>query len=348
MKTRAIAFGLLASALSAYGCGDSGNNVNVNGASSDAGARGDIFTPLDTGQTGQRGTGVCASPHDIAREGTRDGAALTFRGTTAGMSDNLHPYGECIEHDGAEVVFSYRVPANVRAIQVSTAGSEFDTAVYVRNNCSQAPGGADLGCNNDSYDDAPSSQLFVTNLIEGTVLFLVVDGNVVDGGERPGQGRFVLTVREVPLGALHLPCRPEDDGSSMPRCDGALRCSGGAGPDGTALCVPTVATGQTCDQRGYDNICAENNWCVMDPTPMEGTEPTPVCATAGTRAGAPCRAAAPRCDGALVCGAGENPVCVRVIALGAGCDPTGAANQCSMGLSCSPLGDAGGPICHPL
>lgn len=344
MKITAVVFGLLASTLAGYGCSDSSNNVNVNGATNDAGAR----TSTDTGRgTVARGAGVCSHPYDLGAEGTRDGAALMFRGTTAGMADNLHPYGECIEHDGAEAVFSYRVPAGVHAIQVSTAGSEFDTAVYVRSNCSQAPGGADTACNNDSYDDPPNSLLYVSNLIEGSVLFLMVDANVVDGGEHPAQGRYVLTVREVPYGALHMPCRPEEGAGTAPRCDGALRCSPGAGADGTALCVNTVAAGQPCDQRGYDNTCTENAWCVTDPTPMDGVEARPVCATAGTRAGAPCRTAEPRCDGALVCGAGENPVCVRVIGLGTDCDPTGGANQCADGLTCGALGDAGGPICHP-
>lgn len=346
MKIKALVHGLLASTLASLGCSDAGNNLSVGGAVSDAGVR--APAARDAGPMSSRGAGVCASPHDLAAEGAREGNALVFRGSTAGMADALHPYGECIEHDGAEAVFSYRVPAGVRALQVSTEGSEFDTAVYVRGNCSQASGGADLACNNDSYEHAPASLLYVTNLIEGAVIFIVVDANVVDGGEHPSQGRYVLTVREVPLGAQGMPCRPEDETSRAPRCDGALRCSGGAGADGSALCVPTVAATQPCDPRGYDNTCVENAWCVTDPSPPEGAMPAPTCATAGSRAGAPCREAEPRCDGALVCGAGENPVCVRVIGLGMGCDPTGAANQCSPALRCSPLGDAGGPICHPL
>lgn len=345
--SNAFGIGLLAAALAATGCGSSGNNNTVPPADAgggDGGGRDVVIVPQDV----PGGGGTCAQPYDLQAVGTREGAATTFRGSTAGMGDALHPYGECVARDAVEAVFSYRVPAGVQALQVSTAGSAYDTAVYVRTNCSQAPGSNDMACNNDSYDDAPQSLLYVTNLIEGQVLFVVVDGNAAEGAKSPAQGSFVLTVREVPLGAMGMPCRPEVDGSAAPRCDAPLRCSGGAGADGTALCVPTVTAGSACDLRGNANTCEEGATCVMDPTPPEGSMPAPMCATAGTRAGAPCRANAPRCDGALVCGSGDNPACVRVIGLGMGCDPAGAANQCATGLSCSPLGDAGGPICHPL
>jgi hypothetical protein len=292
------------------------------------------------------GGGTCAAPIDLATAGTTEGMSVTYQGTTDGRADELHPYGGCVMNDAAEAVFRYRVPANVQALRISTAGSAFDTVVYVRSNCSQAMGGMDLVCNNDSFDDAPHSTLFLTNLIEGQVVFIVVDGNR-DTMDAPSSGAFVLTVTQVAFGTQGNPCQPEMEGSSAPRCEGALRCSEGGGADGSAICVPTVATGARCDQRGFENTCVEGARCVSDPSPPDGGAAKAVCATPGTTAGAACRDAEPRCNGPLVCGTGDAPMCVRVMTTGEPCDMTGATNQCPNGQVCSPIGGSSGPaICH--
>lgn len=289
------------------------------------------------------GDGTCASPVDLATAGTMSGADLVYRGTTAGHADMLHPYEGCVMTDAAEVVMRYRVPAGVQALKVTSEGSAYDTVVYVRSACSQSDAGTDIACNNDSYDHAPQSTVYVTNAIEGQVLFLVVDGNRTE--DSVSSGAFTLTVHPVTFGASGMPCRAVTDPPTA-RCDGALRCSEGGGADGTALCVPTAANGAACDPRLFNNICLEGSTCVTDPAPPEGMMATSVCALPGTRRGAPCRAAEPRCDAPYACGAGESPTCVPVLSTGIACDMTGEGNRCAAGLTCSPLGDGGMPICH--
>lgn len=308
------------------------------GASADRGAK----SPATDGG-GSRGGGTCASPIRLDAEGAASGADLVFRGSTAGLSDTLHPYEGCVERDAAEAVFSYRVPAGSGALMFTTEGSSFDTVLYVRNACSQAAGGADTACNNDSYDRAPQSTLYVTNAIEGQTIYLVVDGNSAEGSTPAGA--FVLTARRVPFGGVGAPCRPVTE-PPTPRCDGALLCSEGGAADGTPLCVTAAAANANCDPRGFTNLCSGETTCVTDPEPPEGAMPTSVCAPPGTRRNAPCRAAEPRCDGALACNSADPGSCVPVISLGIGCDPMGEANRCAAGLRCSALGAGGMPICN--
>ncbi len=295
----------------------------------------------DTPATGALGT--CASPVDLGLEGTVAGTDLVFRGVTTGLADVLHPYPGCVAHDAAEMVMTYRVPAGAGALMFTTEGSAYDTVLYVRAACSQAKTGVDTTCNNDSYDHAPQSTVYVTNAVEGQTLFLIVDGNTeVD---TVPTGSFVLTARRVPFGGSGQPCNPVTDPATA-RCSGALRCSEGGAADGTAICVPVMGVGTACDARGFTNICAENVSCVTDPAPVEGVPATSACALAGTRWGAPCRAAAPRCDGAFACSAADPATCVPSLSVGIACDPTGEGNRCATGLVCSPLGDGGASLCH--
>lgn len=314
-------------------------------SATDAGATADRGAKSPTTDAGQsRGAGTCASPIRLDAEGTLAGGDLVYRGTTAGLSDTLHPYEGCVERDAAEAVLSYRVPAGTGALMFTTEGSAFDTVLYVRNACSQAAGGADTACNNDSYDRAPQSTLYVANAIEGQTIYLVVDGNAAEGST--SSGAFVLTARRVPFGGMGAPCRAVTDPPTA-RCDGTLRCSEGGAADGTPLCVPSAAANAACDPRGFTNLCAEGTTCVTDPEPPDGMTAMSVCAPPGTRRNAPCRAAEPRCDGAaLACNSADPGSCVPVIAVGLGCDPMGEANRCASGLRCDALGDGGMPICH--
>lgn len=341
----------------AAGCGDSQPNNNDSGvrdvppgdggvtdvaAGDQGGNPTDVAAPTD----GPTGAGTCASPIDLATAGTTTGTDLVFRGTTTGMTNTLRPYDQgCAMRDAEEVVLRYRVPAGVQGLMITTEGSAFDTALYVRGACSQAAGGTDITCNNDSYDRPPQSTVYVTNAIEGQVLFIVVDGSATM--DNMSNGAFTLTVRPVPFGNMGTPCRPVTDPPTA-RCTGALRCSEGGAADGTAICVPTVANGAMCDPRLFNNICLEGSSCVTDPAPPEGMPATSVCALPGTRRAAPCRPSTmePRCDAPYACSAGDSPTCVPVLGTGIVCDPNGEANRCRTGETCSPLGDGGMPICH--
>ena len=175
----------------------------------------------DTPATGALGT--CASPVDLGLEGTVAGTDLVFRGVTTGLADVLHPYPGCVAHDAAEMVMTYRVPAGAGALMFTTEGSAYDTVLYVRAACSQAKTGVDTTCNNDSYDHAPQSTVYVTNAVEGQTLFLIVDGNTeVD---TVPTGSFVLTARRVPFGGSGQPCNPVTDPATA-RCSGALMLRG--------------------------------------------------------------------------------------------------------------------------
>lgn len=298
-------------------------------------------TPPDAPSVG--GAGTCASPIDLGAEGVTLGGDLVYRGTTVGMGDALQPYEGCVARDAAEVVLSYRVPPGSGALMLTTEGSMYDTVLYVRVACSQAAGGVDTSCNNDSYDDAPRSTLYVTNALEGQTLFIVVDGNT--DMETTPAGPFVLTLRRVPFGAMGAPCRPITKPATA-RCEGTLLCSEGGAADGTALCVPAVATNGVCDPRGFNNLCLSGSTCVTEAETPKGMKPVSLCSLPGTRRGAPCRTAEPRCDGAFACSTADPGACVPVLSVGINCDPTGEANRCGPGMTCSPLGDGGLPLCR--
>jgi len=324
-------------------CGDSTSTPSdAPDASTDLGTVIPDIGPLtDAGEP--VGAGTCASPIDLSRYGVRKGDAVIYRGTTVGQGDLLHPYEGCVERDAAETVFRYSVPANTTALMLSTEGSAFDTALYVRSACSQAMGGADIVCNNDSYDSAPESTVYVTNLVEGQVIFIVVDGNAAK--EAVSQGNYVLTVQSVELGAANNPCRAVTE-PPTDQCGAGFRCSEGGAADGTALCVPTAANEAPCDPRQFDNICLPGSTCVTEPNAMEGAMPVSLCSQPGARQGAPCRGSDPQCAAPYTCGAGEEPRCVVVVPRGLECDPASEANRCASGFSCGALGDGGTPICH--
>ena len=321
---------------------DTGTPSTDTGPRADVGPRADAGTP--TGDAAPpEGAGTCASPIDLAAEGNVLGGDLVLRGVTTGMTDTLHPYEGCVAHDAAEVVVSYRVPAGTGALMLTTEGSTYDTVLYVRTACSQAAGGLDTVCNNDSYDHAPQSTIYLTNLIEGQTIFIVVDGNTET--DTIANGSFVLTARRVPFGGSGAPCHLVTDPPTT-RCTAPLRCSEGGAADGTAVCVPEVATNTACDARAFTNVCLVGVTCVTDPAPAEGTTAVSLCSLPGTRRGAPCRVAEPRCDGAFACSAADPPACVPVVSIGVACDPTGEGNRCGVGTTCSPLGDGGASICH--
>ncbi len=153
-------------------------------------------------------------------------------------------------------------------------------------------------------------------MIEGQVLFLVVDGNAAM--DTTSSEAFTLTVRQVAFGAMGTPCNR----------------------------VPTVPSLGACDPRQFTNLCAEGTSCITDLEPPEGMPASSVCSLPGTRRNAPCRATEPRCDAPTACSAGDSPRCVPVIGTGMMCDPTSEGNRCGSGETCSPLAAGGVPICH--
>jgi hypothetical protein len=253
-------------------------------------------------------------------------------------------------HDDNEVVFVYHVPDGVTSVKVSTDGSEFDTVLYARASCDQPANPMqvmDLACNDNDFTNPPQSTIFLTDLMSGSDVFIVVDGNADAAlAMQASSGNFTLSVTTVTPGTLGNPCRAMVDMNPMPLCDGALACSMGGAADGTSICVGTVAVGQMCDVRGFMNTCATGSTCAEDPSPPDGTMPTSVCATPGTHAGAACRTSDPRCDAPLVCGTGDAPMCVRVLNPGDNCDLMGAANACPTNLHCLMVGDAGVTMCR--
>lgn len=338
-RTRTMLCCAMAAALAACSSPGTPNDGDGGPGGEDASTRNDVG-----GST--MGGGTCADPIDLMARGTLNGNDLVFSGSTAGMPNNLHPYGGCVMSDAEEVVFVYRVPAGVQAVRVSTEGSGFDTVLYSRDACSQNQSATDRACNNDRRDGTQQSTIFLTDLHENEVFYIIVDGSR-DNMDATSSGDFTLTVTRVEPGTMGNPCRPFMEGSTTPRCNAPLGCSEGGGDDGSAICVPTVATGQPCDPTGGMNTCTGEARCAEDPTPPpDGMGQAPVCALPGTRAGTPCRMTTPRCDAPLVCGSGDFPVCVRVLNAGDACDPMGIANVCPMGTTCRTVDDAGAAECR--
>src|SRR6185369_8424975 len=117
---------------------------------------------------------------------------------------------------------------------------------------------ADLGCNDDSFDQAPHSTVFLSN-IEQPELFIIVDGN--QNEMRASSVQFRLTVSPVTLGTEGSPCRPEmknpeSDPATAMRCNAPLRCSAA-----TELCVQGRSPGTTCDPLGFRDTCMDGAMC---------------------------------------------------------------------------------------
>ena len=328
------------------------------------GSNGTRSTPPPAGGNGSDGGAGgggdgCAHVVDLT---TRSGSGWTWHGTTVGAPDTMHPGCVAMGTDAGEVVLRFTPPDGVTAVKVTTDSPDtrFNTVLYARDMCGQAGTSgmppADRACNDDDYTSPPDSTVYLTDLTPGQAVYLVVDGTHAEppAGAMAGawgisSGEATVTVTPVAFGAMGSPCRPAmdpgDGGAAPPRCDGALVCSEGTGgaADGTALCVPSAALGAMCDTRGFQNACATGATCATDPATGDATMAR--CMAAGTGAGARCRTAAPRCDGDLVCGTGDAPMCVRQVMRGAECDATGATNACAPGTTCQ-ADDAGMATCR--
>ncbi len=280
------------------------------------------------------GPGTCANPIRLETAATHQGTSLIYEGTTEGFGNVLHPYDETPSTDSSEVVLEFRVPAGMTNVKITTEGSAFDTILYVRETCAQRAGGGDLALGDytptaDPDMDADYATLYLTGQMPGQVRYLVVDGRAMAD---PPAGRFRLTISPFTPGAMGEPCA--DDGEGHTNCEGRdMRCSP------ANRCVPTVATGERCDERGINNTCLAEALCVSDPGPSVGEAMPATCAAAGTRPGARCRDGATRCDSPYVCNdAREEPFCIRLVGAGEPCDPMGMTNRCMTGLRCVATG----------
>jgi hypothetical protein len=292
----------------------------------------DSMTPI--------GAGTCNDPIRLETAAMRSGTDWIFEGSTAAGHNDLHPYGAGDVQDAEEAVLEFRVPDGMVNARLTTEGSDFDTLLYVRDACSQVANGADLAFSDDTQQVgsdmlATYSTIFLTGLVPGSVLFVVVDGKM---GDSASNGHFRLTISPFTPGASGLPCATDAMGANT--ClDAAERCS-------TAnICTRVVATGSACDPNGLANTCAADASCVSDPSPPSDGAASPVCALPGTHAGAPCRSSGTRCDAPLVCnGQTDSPICVRVVGADQTCDPMGVSNQCATGLHCRTV--AGTSFCE--
>jgi hypothetical protein len=183
---------------------------------------------------------TCSSPAPIV-PGTR------VTGTTAGAIDDYR--GPCAGFGGLDVVHSFTLgePSDVL---LHTAGSSFDTAIYMSATC----GASDRGCGDDFIGGGVGwSMMTVPGLAAGTYYV------VVDGGSSAGAGDYALTMYASPPGAAGDRCGfplyiPSTGGSvSTDLCyftgDAEGSC-GGAGPEAMYLFSMPVAgtvTFSTCN-----------------------------------------------------------------------------------------------------
>jgi hypothetical protein len=136
----------------------------------------DIYvTP--TGQMGDE----CARPIPIAP------GASSLSGDTCGFSGNYEPSaeGSCTPSGtgvGPDTVYYFYLPSS-RAIIVDgcTAGTTYDTTLYIRKGCLDTAPSAEVVCNEDGCDGArqtctTSLRSYATSTLEAGLYYLFVDG----------------------------------------------------------------------------------------------------------------------------------------------------------------------------
>ncbi len=113
------------------------------------------------------------------------------------------------------------------------------------------------------------------------------------------------------------------DGVLGGQCRASMGCDAGLGCNAMNYCVTGIAAGATCDPSSASSVCVSGSICVGSPGMYR-------CQPDGA-VGGRCRAAAPRCDAGLGCGADR---CLPVVAAGAACDPAQTANVCADATTC--------------
>jgi hypothetical protein len=126
------------------------------------------------------GNDACGSATPIALPGG------TFSGTTCGAASDADPSGTCGTAGGPDVF--YRIDLLQRSrVTASTAGSSFDTVLYLR---AGSCGGSAVACDNDSGGGGASR---IDGTFNAGTYYLVVDGNGPTAA-----GAFSLSVQVAP------------------------------------------------------------------------------------------------------------------------------------------------------
>lgn len=206
--------------------------------------------------------------------------------------------GSCGGAGGAEVAYRF-VPSEDGRLRISTAGTAYDTVLYVRQRCREPD--SELGCNDDT-DPGLQSELTV-DVLAGVELWIFVDAY---GPREQGELRLDVAWDVAPqcpqdADCAALQCGPDPVcGVSCGECADdqaclAGQCEGCAPACGERACGPDPVCGASCGE------CAPELQCV------DGA----------------CVACVPACDGREC---GPDPAC------GASCGECGEQRHCEEGL----------------
>lgn len=199
-------------------------------------------------------------------------ASGTYSGSTTGQLSNFH--GSC-GGDAGEAVFRLELNEPV-SLHVDTAGSSFDTVMYVRRGSCVA--GAEIGCDDDSGGQAWSSALDFP-LLEPGNYFIYVDGLTVDPVGGANEGAYVLNVEVTPAVEICTD-RVDNDGDGYADCADS-ECSSVVpclnclwGPESAA---PVAEYGVELCTDGFDNDCDGLSDCDDDDCSAAPDNPTECC-----------------------------------------------------------------------
>jgi hypothetical protein len=213
---------------------------------------------------------TCTKKHSTCLSPLLITASGTFTGDTTGaIGQNA---GTCGGEAG-EAVFrlSLSQPASVA---LDTRGSEFDTALYIRQgSCGK---GRELACDDDNGGQGHSSA-FVLGTLQPGNYFIFVDGFTVDAGRGPDQGKYVLNVDLAAKPVEICGNRIDDDGDGYVDCADSdcaavpvcAQCNGGRGAEpelGLAAC-----------NNGIDDDCDGATDCADSDCAASKAYPTECC-----------------------------------------------------------------------
>lgn len=125
----------------------------------------------------------CFSPKAISASGSYTGDTTGNIGTNKGTCGG----------DAGEAIFQLTLD-EASYVEIDTKGTSFDSNLYLRSGVCDS--GVELGCDDDSGNDAWSARLVFPILYPGTY-FIFVDGYTIDAQEGPNQGAFVLNAEVV-------------------------------------------------------------------------------------------------------------------------------------------------------
>lgn len=124
--------------------------------------------------------------------------ASVFSGTTVGAGNESDPMPTCWPEQtypndwgrGADRAFLWQPPSPGTYV-IDTAGSSFDTVLYVRSACDAA---ADIACNDDVQAGVMRSSAVTLTSSSSTPAAVII---VVDGFTTDQQGSFVVNITRM-------------------------------------------------------------------------------------------------------------------------------------------------------